>query len=358
MTAAEQVKNANIRHAVYLQRYSASTVRKILALLEKSDARVVARLQKETLTEIGRARLDRLLESMRTITAQAHETLRDDMRSEIRELAKYEAGFQTQLVKSAIPVDVDFVTPAAPQLYAAVNARPFNGRLLSEWFRDLEANSFRRLKDAITMGVVEGRTTDQIVREIRGTARQGYRDGILAISKRGAEATVRTAINHTVNVAREQTYAENADIVKGVQWVSTLDGRTTAVCRGRDGEVYPLDKGPRPPAHINCRSTTVPVLKSWKELGIPLKEAPPGTRASMNGQVPATETYDSWLRKQDSGFQDEVLGKAKAQLFRDGGLTLDRFVDASGHEFTLDQLRQRESETWAKVFGAMKEANE
>jgi hypothetical protein len=60
------------------------------------------------------------------------------------------------------------------------------------------------------------------------------------------------------------------------------------------------------------------------------------------GEVPKDVTYQDWLRKQSVSFQDEVLGPTRAQLFRDGGMTLDRFVDNSGHEYTLDQLRQRD----------------
>lgn len=123
----------------------------------------------------------------------------------------------------------------------------------------------------------------------------------------------------------------------------------SAVCRARDGKVYPLDSGPRPPAHPNCRSSTVPVLKSWKEMGINLKEAPEGTRSSMNGQVPADLTYQEWLKNQSADFQDDVLGVTKGKLFRNGGLSLDRFVDRAGKELTLDQLMKREAEAWQKA---------
>ena len=150
-------------------------------------------------------------------------------------------------------------------------------------------------------------------------------------------------------MAREQTYAENEDLIKGVQWVSTLDDKTSPVCRGRDGIVYESDRGPRPPAHPNCRSTTTPVLKSWKELGINLKEAPAGTRASLNGQVPATETYNSWLKKQPVEFQDDVLGPARGKLYRKGGVSMDKFTDASGDQYTLKQLRRREAAAFKKA---------
>jgi hypothetical protein len=83
----------------------------------------------------------------------------------------------------------------------------------------------------------------------------------------------------------------------------------------------------------------VSVLKSWQALGI--KNPDGRTRASMDGQVAQTETYQTWLKKKPDAFQDEVLGKEKAQMFRDG-MPLDRFVDASGKTLTLEQLKKIE----------------
>ena len=101
----------------------------------------------------------------------------------------------------------------------------------------------------------------------------------------------------------------------------------------------------------------IPVTKSWKELGINLKEAPAGTRASMNGQVPATMTYNDWLKKQPVGFQDDILGKAKGQLYRKGGLPMDKFVDMkTGHEFTLKELRTKDIEGVKGYKGAFTKA--
>jgi hypothetical protein len=55
------------------------------------------------------------------------------------------------------------------------------------------------------------------------------------------------------------------------------------------------------------------------------------------GQVPGETTYDSWLRRQSSSFQDEVLGRGKAKLFREG-LKMDEFIDRRGNELTIDEL--------------------
>ena len=132
-------------------------------------------------------------------------------------------------------------------------------------------------------------------------------------------------------------------MIKGLRWTSTLDTRTSSICQERDGKIYPLNSGARPPAHMNCRSIMVAVTKSWKELGIDAEELPASTRASMDGQVPDKLTYQTWLQKQSFERQKEVLGVTKAKLFRDGGLTVDRFVNNAGHTYTLDELRIRDA---------------
>ncbi|WP_369010598.1 minor capsid protein, partial [Salmonella enterica] len=71
---------------------------------------------------------------------------------------------------------------------------------------------------------------------------------------------MRTALAHVSNEARQQVYAQNDDIITKYEWVSTLDSRTSAVCRSRDGMTWEIDKGPMPPAHFGCRSTTAPVI--------------------------------------------------------------------------------------------------
>jgi len=348
MAINDEILDRLTGHQIGLQRLSTATLRKGLAQLKRSDARIVARLLDENMSALSRTRLEKLLGDIRRIINGAYTDAMGTLRVELEALAAYETQYQLDLFRRVLPVKFETVTPAAAQVVAAVNSRPFQGKLLREVYQELPAAVFRQVRDTIRGGFIEGRTTDQIVRDLRGTAAQGYKDGILAKTKRDVEAVVRTAVNHTANSARQATYAANDDLVKGVQWVSTLDQRTSAVCRANDGKVFPVDKGPRPPAHFNCRSSTTPILKSWRELGFDADELPPGTRASMNGQVPADQDYDTWLRKQPKDVQDDVLGKTKGDLFR-AGLKMDRFVDRKGAELTLDQLRQREKEIWEKA---------
>jgi hypothetical protein len=68
----------------------------------------------------------------------------------------------------------------------------------------------------------------------------------------------------------------------------------------------------------------------------------------MDGQVPEAETYQTWLKKKSAAFQDEILGPTRGKLFREG-LSLDRFVDQSGKEYTLKQLRSKDSTMFRKA---------
>lgn len=356
-TANERLADAAVTHAIDLQRYGNGVIRKIIALLNRTDAdlfaQLVVALDRVPQNSVTVERLDSILVSVREINARAYESLRNELNAQMFDLVEYEADYQLKLFESVIPApivaNVSFASVAIEQAHAAAMARPMQGRLLKEWAASIESDRMARIRDAIRIGFTENETIDQIARRIRGTKALGYADGLIEIDRRAAQAVVRTAVNHTATYARQAFYERNDSLVKSVKWVATLDSRTTPICRARDGKLYPLSSGPRPPAHWNCRSTITPVLKSWRDLGIDADEMDAGTRASMDGQVPADLTYQGWLSKKPASYQDEVLGPSRGRLFRDGGLTLDRFVDRSGKQYTLDQLRQRDTEAFKRA---------
>ena len=76
-------------------------------------------------------------------------------------------------------------------------------------------------------------------------------------------------------------------------------------------------------------------------------------RSSMNGQVQADTSYYEWIKTQPAAFQDAVIGKSRAKLFRDGGMTPEQFSELQiGNNFkprTLDQLRQMVPEAFGRA---------
>jgi SPP1 gp7 family putative phage head morphogenesis protein len=346
-TANEKLLDASTLHAVRIERYKNGIVRRMIAQLNRVDADLVDQLQRQLeklpAYAVSVERIDKMLASVRDLNAEAYATISKALDGELKELVRYEAGYQQDLFKRVLPVDIDFESVSANQVYAAAMSRPFQGRLLKEWMAGLEAERALKIRDAVRIGVIEGQTIQQITQRIRGTRALNYADGLLDISRRNAEAVVRTAVSHTANFARERVMKENEDLLKGEQFVATLDGRTTPECIKNDGNIYPVGEGPIPPLHFGCRSVRVAVLKSWRELGFYIDELPESTRSSLNGQVPESTTYNEWLRTQPKEIQEEVLGKTRAELYRNNDLSVTSYINNKGEYYTLDELRQRDA---------------
>lgn len=359
-TANEALQDKAVNHAHDLQRYSVGVIQRMIALLNRPDARLTAALT-EALMQLDRnsftvQRMELVLGSVKAINAQAYATLLDALQLEIRGLAGVEAAGQVAGFKAAIPAIVRIKAPVMAitqeQVYAAALSRPFQGRLLREWTSDLEASRLDRIRNAVRAGYVEGKTTAEIVQKVRGTRALRYEDGLLNKPRHEVAAVVQTAVSHTAQTARQEMTNANADLIKATAWLSTLDNKTSAICRIRDGLHYtpdthkpighhvPWGEGPGR-IHFNCRSVSVPVLKSWRELGIDIADMPPGTRASMDGQVPADMTYAQWFAKQPAARQEEILGPARYKLLKDGKVTYDEFYNDRGQWLSLADLAKR-----------------
>lgn len=260
---------------------------------------------------------------------------RKDLESRLKRIGNYEASTLASRMGQLFPIKISLNLPSSGVISQLVEESPFEGHLLKDWFNGLTVKAQSGANAVINQGMIQGHSIDQMVTNLySGPAR---------IVDQNADMIVRTAVNAISSQARERTYAENLDIVGEVMWVSTLDARTTIICMSRDGKRYPVMEGPRPPAHIGCRSTTVPITKSWEELGIPgLKELDETTRATMDGQKPDKVTYEDWLKAKPASFQNEVLGPKRAELFREQGLSLKDMVNAStGKTLTIDQLEKK-----------------
>lgn len=333
-STAEHVHDQTVLHSIRLNRFSTGVVHKTVALSNRIERSAMRRLLDTDSESVAGARLEQLLAEIRTIQAEGWAVIRSRVTDDLSGLAGVEVAFAEGLVALA-PVApaaqaVFSGAPAISQVMAAVNARPFQGRFLKDWLADAEVGAARRVRDAVRQGFVEGQTTPQIVRALRGTAAAGYKDGLLEGTRRGVEAMVRTAVTHTADVAHQETYKGFG--VDFWRFVATLDGRTTLTCAGLHGSKYPVGKGPRPPRHVGCRSCSVPVL------------------AEIPGVEPfEMPSYQVWLARQPLAVQDEILGVAKGKLFRDGGLTIDRFTDKTGRILTLDQLKARDASAFAKA---------
>lgn len=353
-----------IRHSTELQKYSNGVLARIIAVLNRSDARLAAELA-NLLSDLSPSgfsmdRLEAMLTSIRAMNTQAYNQAERDLTEELRQFVAYEVAYQQQMLASFLPVGFSVASVNVAQVYAAAMSRPFQGSLLRQVWSDLDASKMKRVRQAIAQGFVESKTTDQIIREIRGTRAKGYADGIIQKDRRDVAAVVRTALGHTAGSVHDAVYERNSDVIKALKWSATLDLRTSEMCRIRDGKLYtpdthkPIDHkvpwgGGPGRLHWCCRSASVPVLKSNKELGIDLPEIQLSnrTRASMDGQLPADTTFAEWIKRQSAARQDEVLGPTRGKLLRDGGLSLEDMYTDKGVFLTLDQLKARDAKAFA-----------
>jgi hypothetical protein len=173
--------------------------------------------------------------------------------------------------------------------------------------------------------------------------------GIMETARRNAATLVQTSVQAVANDARRNTFQANTDVISGIQQVSTLDSHTSITCISYSGEKWDLEYkplGPKKlpynngcPRHMNCRSLEVPITKSFKELGLKLKDPAFTTRASDEGQIDADISFDKFLKRKGKAYQDGMLGKGRADLWRAKKITLKDLVDANGRPLTLAELQ-------------------
>ena len=344
------------RHGVYVQRYAgylANLFDPYLTKLQRELRLLMSDFPTET-KDIRRINL--MLAEYKKVSALTYgEYTSNILLAQLMEFSGDEAKWQVASLNTAIESGaVAISTPAAAQVLAAVRSTPLvfpdsNGvKMLKPFIKDWEATQIKKVEDIIRTGFILGRTNNQITQDIAGKG--GYLDNQVRSS---IKTMVRTATNHTSNLARQATFDDNDDIVIGYELVATLDSRTSSYCKGIDGKV--IKKGDtqlRPPFHPNCRTATAPVLDKRYALDDSVN-----TRASRGAdggaQVKADLTYYDWLKGQGAqgakgrAFVMDVLGKERGKLFLDGGLSVDRFkkltLDEMFQPIPLDQLRKKGS---------------
>ena len=338
MSSSIFLLNASVRHAVFVQRFAGGRSREVLQSIDRVRKDAISKLQGKELTTYNRKRLKALIKDLTQTSKAVYSTLSDELKVQMKEFADYEAGFSKKMFDSATAVD--FSLPSHSQLASGVFSTKMNAGVgkekltIEQALRAYGKVKTKRLIQTVKDGAVSGKTNQEIIKDINHTTRR--------IERNHASALVATITNHVSNSARASVYEANDDIIDGVKWVSTLDGSTTATCRSLDGQVFPVDSGPRPPAHWGCRSTTKPIVKKEFSVLKDVKTERPGVADGKVQDVKGTATYNSWLKKQSPEFQDEVLGETKGKLFRSGKYNMNSFVDKNYQELTLDELRRKD----------------
>lgn len=366
-----------------LERVKSSEVRRVIRAVEQLEADLIsAAVQADpagvTSLAAQQARTFKLLTRARQIIAEYHREGSRGLTKSLFEVAKAETKHVLAVTNKAIGVNLMNNTLSRESLRAIASDTVIEGAPSKEWWRRQGENLRQRFSDTIRQAMLRGEPTPDLVKRISGTRAAGFADGVMLGTQRQATALVRTSIQHVANTARIETYEANQDVVDGLQWVSTLDERTTDICMSLSGLEWtlpnyePINHGqewPGPTAHYQCRSTQVAVLKSWEELGKDPKSVTTeaggrsnpqaifeknlramgasqaridrsifNARASMDGQVSSRITFNDWLKGRSVAAQDRMLGKGRAQLWREGKITLRDLTDQKNRPLPLSAL--------------------
>lgn len=263
MTTEQNMLDALIQHQVYSYRASTKVVNELQSQFVTAS-NVLSNRLRELLDELTDAEKNALtlgkyttetLKEVKTAFDEWYQvmavTLPETFAVSAVALAVYESSYISKLYGEEIELDGTKVFNQSKKMPVV------GGQLYDDVWRNLSESVRKKALYAVREGISQGLTTAQIVSEIQGqrvkqpSGKFEYIGGIVAQAKNEIEANVRTVRTHVGNIAMVETFdALGFDYVKDV---ATLDGRTSATCRVRDGVVQKVTEvTQRPPYHFNC----------------------------------------------------------------------------------------------------------
>jgi len=207
----------------------------------------------------------------------------------------------------------------------------------------INTKQLKRIESVVKTGLTSQMPYNKMVSELMRT---------YIVPQHQIKTLVRTTITEISSDVANKVYDANKDVISHYEYVATLDSRTSIICGRLDGKRYSVDSTntPHPPLHYNCRSTTVPIIKSANQLDATksnriskrkLKKITPARRATINGESPAKVKFPDFLKRQDNDFKLNVLGSQKrVDIFNQGKLKLTQFSDANGKLVSIEKLEE------------------
>lgn len=178
--------------------------------------------------------------------------------------------------------------------FAKIDAERVNRIIRQPWLEENfshriwgdNAKLVRQLETQLTQAIIRGDSIDKTAKAIAERMGVGYR---------AAKRLVRTESSHIQNEASFDAYRASG-VVSKYEFLATLDGKTSEICRQMDNRVFTLaekEVGVNfPPLHVNCRSTTVPYFEDEIDPGERIAKEEKGTY-----YVPGNMSYNEWLKK-------------------------------------------------------------
>lgn len=336
-TFNEQLADKTIERSLLVNRAAAGSGKKIIEIMSAMDRDIVSRLP-EINGEMTRSRLIKQLKIIRKVIADYYGEIATTSAEDLAEIARIEGRWQVYTVNNIAEFEIASVLPSASVFEELAKETLIVGNVASDWWSQQSEKLQNDFQRVVQLGLAQGETNQQITKRFKEVS---------GLAQRNAYALVKTATQSVAINARNESMKANDDLIAAKVSTATLDSHTSILCASYDKARYnmqnePIDGNKKPyleiPRHINCRSVWTYALKSFADLGLPIEDFKPSTRASMDGQVPAERTFEQFLATKPKSWQDTYLGKGKAQLWRDGKITLSDMVNGTGRELTLAEL--------------------
>jgi hypothetical protein len=364
----QQLADELVTRSIDLLRFTASERTQVFEILKRMEEDLIDLLVfgGRALTDAKRAEKAQLLRQAQSVIEDYYEQVSGRQDTSLTGLARAEASFTAGALGDVMHGAIAVQLPPETYFKKLLDTTLIQKAPSAEWWSRQAGDTAFRFRNELAYGLSQSETNAQLITRIRGRATSftvvdgvrvyEYTGGVMQVSRNNAAALVQTSVQTVAAEARRATYAENDDILKGIRQISTLDGHTTPVCVAYSGAAWKLDAARTPiapntlpykggvPRHWNCRSIEIPITKSFRELGLDIDEPDESTRSSSDGQIAAGMTMQEFLKRQEKRgpkFVDELLGEGRAQLWRDGKITLQQLVDQNGRPLTLEELLRK-----------------
>lgn len=308
-------------------------LQRVSKTLQADAIRILKRLERELVAEVSAGRYTQWRKAR--IEAQL-KTVRDSIADYYDEAAtatmQSSASIATSAARSTVVgMGPGAVLPSTEVLSSIVSRAVVQGAPMTAWWNKQAADTAFKFAAAVRQGLVAAETNQQIVKRVLD---------VMTVSKANAAALVQTTVATVSTDAAKTVAADNADIIKRIRAVETLDSRTCLRCMPLDGLEWEPDGTPIGhniplpswPIHYNCRGLAIYRITD---------EPPGGTRATGEGQVAAKTTFNDWLDRQSNAKQEEILGQGRAELYRSGKITLSDLTSGTGRPLTIKQLNDK-----------------
>jgi len=342
--SSDWLLNNITRHQVYLEGLKAgysAYFSQYLKNLERDVKALVLDLQDESIGDMTKKRLEAF---RKAVQRAANRNIDHYLKMIDRELGKLEKSQEKAWVflyqnapevkpetkqAEAAPVDVPTKEPELP---SETETKQWLDQKAKEeekdhfipwllwlpWLATMKDDFSKKLQNAIIFANANNTSTKDFLKVLFGDKRTGEKgifDSIETAQKWTLGNIIQAISTNTQHGIERLLFAK-------YRWVSVIDGRTSAICRMRNGMIFEYGKGPIPPAHPNCRSRIVPV--------------------SRGNAVTTPTSYFEWLKNQNKITQAYILGKEKAQMLRDGKLkSSDLLAFRNLRSLTLEQFETK-----------------